>query len=62
MVRLPGLVGSEPPSLLGSPLKSFPWMRFAEDIAWDPNVGLCTRLGKRKEEKDRKRVKRKIEI
>ena len=33
MVRLPGLEGSESLSPPNSPLKSFPWIRFVEDIA-----------------------------
>ena len=32
MVRLPVFVGSDPSSAPDSPLKSFPWMRFVEDI------------------------------
>jgi hypothetical protein len=35
MVRLPALAGSEPLSPPDSPLKSFPWMRFVEDIEWE---------------------------
>jgi len=52
MVRLPVLVGSEPPSPPSSPLKSFPWMRFVEDIA----------RGWRGVKEDRKRVGRKVEV
>ena len=52
MVRLPVLAGSEPspPSPPDSPLKSFPWMRFVEDIVREQDGGSCARLGGRKGE------------
>ena len=48
MVRLPDFAGSEPPSPPGSPLKSFPWMRFVEDIFRGWNLRSCTGLGEGK--------------
>jgi len=62
MVRLPVLVGSVPLSPPDSPLKSFPWMRFVEDIVQGWNVGSHTRLSGGKEKEGRKRVKNKVEV
>jgi hypothetical protein len=39
MVRLPALAGSELSSPPDSPLKSFPWMRFVEDIVQEQDGG-----------------------
>ena len=62
MVRLPDLAGSVPPSPPSSPLKSFPWMRFVEDIVLGWNLGPCTGLEGGKEKEGRKRFWREVEI
>ena len=62
MVRLPVLVGSVPLSPPDSPLKSFPWMRFVEDIVQGWKARSHTRLSGRKEGKGGERVGSEVEV